>query len=94
MATLSQPATALGQPQHQGPSTPVGEAITHLGSTTLDDICNLLQCLGTAISKLTARVAENKEITKDVRSTVKNVSQQVNYIAGTLQKPNLLGSTQ
>ncbi|CEL52835.1 hypothetical protein RSOLAG1IB_11180 [Rhizoctonia solani AG-1 IB] len=87
MATPSQPTITPGQPQHQGFGTPFGEALAHLGSTTLDDICNLLHHLITSVSKLSTRVAETEEATKDVQATVENISQQVNIIAGKVDKP-------
>ncbi|CCO31296.1 hypothetical protein RSOLAG1IB_12489 [Rhizoctonia solani AG-1 IB] len=87
MAASSQPTTTLGQPQHQGLVSPFGETLTHLGSTTLDDVCDLLHQLITAVSELTTRVAETEEATKDFRTTVKNISQQVNVIAGKVDKP-------
>jgi hypothetical protein len=87
MATSSQLPSAPGQPQHQGLGTPFGETATHPGSTTLDEVHNLLQNLGAAISALTARVIKNEEVTKDVRTTVKNISQAVNDISGKINKP-------
>ncbi|CCO37975.1 hypothetical protein BN14_12136 [Rhizoctonia solani AG-1 IB] len=87
MATPSQPATTLGQPQHQGLLSPFGEAPTHPGSTTLDDLRNLLHRLITTISDLTTRVAETEEATKDVRVTVESISQQVDIIAGKVDEP-------
>ncbi|CCO31929.1 similar to pol polyprotein [Rhizoctonia solani AG-1 IB] len=87
MATPAQPATTLGQSQHQGLVSPFGETLTHLGSTTLDDVHNLLHRLITAVSELTTRVAETKEATKDVRTTVENISQQVDVIAGKVEAP-------
>ncbi|CCO37542.1 hypothetical protein RSOLAG1IB_12541 [Rhizoctonia solani AG-1 IB] len=87
MATPAQPTTTLGQPQHQGLVSPFGETPTHPGSTTLDDVCDLLHRLITAVSELTTRVAETEEATKDVRATVENVSQQVDIIAGKIDKP-------
>jgi hypothetical protein len=53
-------------------------------STTVRD---LLHWLITAISELTTRFAETKEATKDVRTTVENISQQVDIIAGKVDKP-------
>ncbi|CCO34953.1 hypothetical protein RSOLAG1IB_11798 [Rhizoctonia solani AG-1 IB] len=87
MATPSQPTTTLGQPQHQGLLSPFGEASTHPGSTTLDDVHDLLHRLITAVSKLTTRVAETEEATKDVRVTVESISQQVDIIAGKVDEP-------
>ncbi|CCO37620.1 similar to pol polyprotein [Rhizoctonia solani AG-1 IB] len=87
MAAPSQPTTTIGQPQHQGLVSPFGETLTHPGSTTLDDVRNLLHRLITAVSELTTRVAETKEATKDVRTTVENISQQVNVIAGKVDGP-------
>ncbi|CCO37086.1 Retrotransposon-derived protein PEG10 AltName: Full=Embryonal carcinoma differentiation-regulated protein [Rhizoctonia solani AG-1 IB] len=87
MATPSQLPTAPGQHQHQGLGTSFGEAPSHQGSMTLDDICDLLQHLGTAIAELTQRVAENEEARKDVRSTVENISQVVNSIAEKVNQP-------
>jgi hypothetical protein len=40
-----------------------------------------------AILELTARVAENEVITKNVRSTIKNISQAVNSISGKIPEP-------
>ncbi|CEL54435.1 hypothetical protein RSOLAG1IB_11682 [Rhizoctonia solani AG-1 IB] len=87
MATPSQLPSGPRQHLHQGLSAPFGETSTHPGSATLDEIRNLLQNLGTAISNLTARVAENEEVTKDVRTTVENISQTVNSISGKVNKP-------
>ncbi|CCO31286.1 hypothetical protein BN14_05325 [Rhizoctonia solani AG-1 IB] len=87
MATPSQPATTLGQPQHQGLLSPFGETPTHPGSTTLDDVHDLLHWLITAVLELTTRVAETEEATKDVHVTVKSISQQVNIIAGKVDEP-------
>ncbi|CCO37869.1 hypothetical protein BN14_12029 [Rhizoctonia solani AG-1 IB] len=87
MATPSQLPTAPGQHQHQGLVTPFGETPAHLGSTTLDDLCDLLQHLRTAISELTQRVAENEEATKDVQSTAKNISQAIDSIAEKIDQP-------
>ncbi|CCO36063.1 hypothetical protein BN14_10185 [Rhizoctonia solani AG-1 IB] len=87
MATPSQPTATLGQPQHQGLLSPFGETLTHPGSTTLDDVRKLLHRLITAVSDLTTRVAETEEATKDVRVTVESISQQVNIIAGKVDKP-------
>ncbi|CEL53179.1 hypothetical protein RSOLAG1IB_06142 [Rhizoctonia solani AG-1 IB] len=52
MATPGQPTITPGQPQHQGFGTPFGETLTHPGSTTLDDIHDLLHHLITSVSKL------------------------------------------
>jgi hypothetical protein len=87
MATLSQPTATPGQPQHQGLLSPFGEAPTHPGSTTLDEVRDLLHRLITAVSKLTTRVAETEEATKDVRVTVESISQQVDIIAGKVDEP-------
>ncbi|CAE6381244.1 unnamed protein product [Rhizoctonia solani] len=46
-----------------------------------------LHQLDKAITQLTLRVAENEEVTKDIRSTVENISQQVNNIAGKVDEP-------
>jgi methyl-accepting chemotaxis protein len=54
---------------------------------TLDEICNLLHLLGSAISDLNQRVSANEETTQEVRSMVENVSQQVNSIASKVNKP-------
>ncbi|CCO37398.1 hypothetical protein BN14_11554 [Rhizoctonia solani AG-1 IB] len=87
MATASQPTATPGQPQHQGLLSPFGEAPTHPGSTTLDEVRNLLHRLITAVSELTTRVAETEEATKDVRVTVESISQQVDIIAGKVDEP-------
>ncbi|CCO37539.1 Retrotransposable element Tf2 155 kDa protein type 2 [Rhizoctonia solani AG-1 IB] len=87
MATPSQLPTAPGQHQHQGLVSPFGEAPTHPGSTTLDDVRDLLHRLITAVSELTTRVAETEEATKDVRVTVESISQQVDIIAGKVDGP-------
>ncbi|CCO34925.1 similar to pol polyprotein [Rhizoctonia solani AG-1 IB] len=87
MATPSQSTAPTRQPQHQGFSTPFGETITHPGSTTLDDVRDLLNRLILSVSELSVRVAETEEATKDVRTTVKNISQQVNVIAGKVDGP-------
>ncbi|CCO36649.1 Retrotransposon-derived protein PEG10 AltName: Full=Embryonal carcinoma differentiation regulated protein [Rhizoctonia solani AG-1 IB] len=87
MATPSQPTATLGQSQHQGLLSPFGETPTHPGSTTLDDVRDLLHRLITAVSELTTRVAETEEATKDVRVMVKSISQQVDIIAGKVDKP-------
>ncbi|CEL54636.1 hypothetical protein RSOLAG1IB_11726 [Rhizoctonia solani AG-1 IB] len=87
MATPSQSTATLGQSQHQGLLSPFGEAPTHPGSTTLDDVRDLLHRLITAVSELTTRVAETEEATKDVRVTVESISQQVDIIAGKVDKP-------
>ncbi|CCO33823.1 Retrotransposon-derived protein PEG10 AltName: Full=Embryonal carcinoma differentiation-regulated protein [Rhizoctonia solani AG-1 IB] len=87
MATPAQPTTTLGQPQHQGLVSPFGEAPAHPGSTTLDDVRDLLHRLITAVSDLTTRVAETEEATKDVRVTVESISQQVDIIAGKVDEP-------
>ncbi|CEL55968.1 hypothetical protein RSOLAG1IB_01981 [Rhizoctonia solani AG-1 IB] len=54
---------------------------------TLDDVRDLLHRLITAVSELTTRVAETEEATKDVRTTVENISQQVDVIAGKVDGP-------
>ncbi|CCO33943.1 Retrotransposon-derived protein PEG10 AltName: Full=Embryonal carcinoma differentiation-regulated protein [Rhizoctonia solani AG-1 IB] len=87
MAAPTQPTTTLGQPQHQGLLSPFGETPTHPGSTTLDDVRDLLHRLITAVSDLTTRVAETEEATKDVRVTVESISQQVDIIAGKVDGP-------
>ncbi|CCO37904.1 Retrotransposon-derived protein PEG10 AltName: Full=Embryonal carcinoma differentiation-regulated protein [Rhizoctonia solani AG-1 IB] len=87
MAAPSQPTTTIGQPQHQGLGSPFGETLTHPGSTTLDDVRDLLHRLITAVSELTTRVTETEEATKDVRTTVENISQQVDVIAGKVDGP-------
>ncbi|CCO35545.1 Retrotransposon-derived protein PEG10 AltName: Full=Embryonal carcinoma differentiation-regulated protein [Rhizoctonia solani AG-1 IB] len=87
MATPSQPTATHGQPQHQGLLSPFGETPTHPGSTTLDDVRDLLHRLITAVSDLTTRVAETEEATKDVRVTVESISQQVDIIAGKVDGP-------
>ncbi|CCO37038.1 Retrotransposon-derived protein PEG10 AltName: Full=Embryonal carcinoma differentiation-regulated protein [Rhizoctonia solani AG-1 IB] len=87
MATPAQPTATLGQPQHQGLVTPFGETTAHPGSTTLDDVRDLLLRLITTVSDLSTRVLETEEATKDVRTTVKNISQQVDIIAGKVDGP-------
>ncbi|CCO37169.1 Retrotransposon-derived protein PEG10 AltName: Full=Embryonal carcinoma differentiation-regulated protein [Rhizoctonia solani AG-1 IB] len=87
MATPAQPTATLGQSQHQGLLSPFGETSTHPGSTTLDDVRDLLHRLITAVSDLTTRVAETEEATKDVRVTVESISQQVDIIAGKIDEP-------
>ncbi|CCO35763.1 hypothetical protein BN14_09883 [Rhizoctonia solani AG-1 IB] len=87
MATQGQPTASTGQPQHQGFGTPFGETLTHPGSTTLDDVRDLLHRLIASVSELSVRVAETEEATKDVRATVKNISQQVDIIAGKVDEP-------
>jgi hypothetical protein len=87
MATQGQPTAPTGQPQHQGFGTPFGEALTHPGSTTLDDVRDLLNWLILSVSKLLVRVAETEEATKDVCTTVENISQQVDVIAGKVDGP-------
>ncbi|CEL54606.1 hypothetical protein RSOLAG1IB_11694 [Rhizoctonia solani AG-1 IB] len=89
MATPSQPAVTSGQSQHQGFSAPFGEALAHPGSTTMDDLRDLLHRLISSISELSTRVAETEEATKDVRATVENISQQVDIIAGKVDKPRI-----
>ncbi|CEL53440.1 hypothetical protein RSOLAG1IB_11372 [Rhizoctonia solani AG-1 IB] len=87
MAAPSQPTTTLGQPQHQGLVSPFGETLTHPGSTALDEVCDLLHRLITAVSELTTRVTETEEATKDVCVTVESISQQVDIIAGKVDEP-------
>ncbi|CCO32583.1 Retrotransposon-derived protein PEG10 AltName: Full=Embryonal carcinoma differentiation regulated protein [Rhizoctonia solani AG-1 IB] len=87
MAAPSQPTTTLGQPQHQGLISPFGEALANPGSTTLDDIRDLLNRLILSVSELSVRVAETEEATKDVQTTVENISQQVDNIAGKINEP-------
>ncbi|CCO34820.1 Retrotransposon-derived protein PEG10 AltName: Full=Embryonal carcinoma differentiation-regulated protein [Rhizoctonia solani AG-1 IB] len=87
MATSSQLPTAPGQHQHQGLVSPFREAPTHPGSTTLDDVRDLLNRLILSVSELSVRVAETEEATKDVRTTVENISQQVDVIAGKVDEP-------
>jgi hypothetical protein len=53
----------------------------------LDEIRNLLHFFGDAISKLTQRISQNKEVTKEVRSMVENVSQQADNIANKVNEP-------
>ncbi|CEL62961.1 hypothetical protein RSOLAG1IB_12615 [Rhizoctonia solani AG-1 IB] len=53
----------------------------------MDDLCNLLHQLITSVLELSTRVAETEEAMKDVQATVKNISQQVNIIAGKVDKP-------
>ncbi|CEL53160.1 hypothetical protein RSOLAG1IB_11292 [Rhizoctonia solani AG-1 IB] len=90
MATQGQSTASTRQPQHQGLGTSFGEAFTHPRSTTLDDVCDLLNRLILSVSKLLVRVAKTKEATKDVRATVKNISQQVDNIAGKVNEPRTL----
>ncbi|CCO34613.1 Retrotransposon-derived protein PEG10 AltName: Full=Embryonal carcinoma differentiation-regulated protein [Rhizoctonia solani AG-1 IB] len=87
MATPGQPTAPTGQPQYQGFGTPIGEAITHPGSMPLDDVRDMLNQLILSVSELSVRVAETEEATKDVRTTVKNISQQVDVIAGKVDGP-------
>ncbi|CCO35940.1 Retrotransposon-derived protein PEG10 AltName: Full=Embryonal carcinoma differentiation-regulated protein [Rhizoctonia solani AG-1 IB] len=87
MAVPTQPTTTLGQPQHQGLISPFGEALANPGSTTLDDVRDLLNRLILSVSKLSVRVAETKEATKDVQTTVENISQQVDNIARKINEP-------
>ncbi|CCO32309.1 hypothetical protein RSOLAG1IB_10980 [Rhizoctonia solani AG-1 IB] len=86
IAPTSRPPSALGQHLNQGLPTPAG-TITHQGPATLDEICNLLHFFGDAISELTQRMSTNEEVTKDVRTTVKNISQQVDNISAKVNKP-------
>jgi hypothetical protein len=53
----------------------------------MDDLRNLLHRLISSVSELSTRVAETEEATKDVRATVENISQQVDIIAGKVDKP-------
>jgi methyl-accepting chemotaxis protein len=53
----------------------------------LDEIRDLLHLLGNAISDLNHRVSANEETTQEVRSMVKNVSQQVDSIANKVNEP-------
>ncbi|CEL63050.1 hypothetical protein RSOLAG1IB_12635 [Rhizoctonia solani AG-1 IB] len=87
MATQGQPTAPTGQSQHQGFSTPFGEALAHPGSTTMNDLRNLLHRLIASVSELSTRVAKTKEATKEVCATVKNISQQVDIIAGKVNEP-------
>ncbi|CEL54848.1 hypothetical protein RSOLAG1IB_11793 [Rhizoctonia solani AG-1 IB] len=86
MATPSRPTSASGQYLDQGLPTPAGTT-THQGPATLDEIRNLLHFFGDAISELTQRISQNEEVTKDVRTTVENISQQVDSIAAKVNKP-------
>jgi hypothetical protein len=47
----------------------------------------LLNRLILSVSELAVRVAETEEATKDVQTTVKNISQQVDHIAGKVNEP-------
>ncbi|CCO33571.1 Retrotransposon-derived protein PEG10 AltName: Full=Embryonal carcinoma differentiation-regulated protein [Rhizoctonia solani AG-1 IB] len=86
MATSSRPSSALGQHLDQGVPIPAGTTL-HQGPATLDEICNLLHFFGDAISELTQRISTNEEVTRDVRTTVENISQQVDNIAAKVNKP-------
>ncbi|CCO35455.1 hypothetical protein RSOLAG1IB_12278 [Rhizoctonia solani AG-1 IB] len=86
MATPSQPTSALGQHLDQGVPIPAGTT-PHQGPATLDEIRDLLHFFGDAISELTQRILQNEEVTKEVRTTVKNISQQVDNIAIKVNKP-------
>jgi hypothetical protein len=87
MATQGQSTAPSRQPQHQGFGAPFGETLTHPGSTTLDDVRDLLHRLISSVSELSIRVAETEEATKDVQATVENISQQVDIIAGKVDEP-------
>ncbi|CCO37973.1 hypothetical protein BN14_12134 [Rhizoctonia solani AG-1 IB] len=76
----------MGQHIDQGVPTPTGTT-SHPGPATLDEIRDLLHLLGNATSDLNHRVAANKETTQEVRTMVKNVSQQVDGIATKVNKP-------
>ncbi|CCO34540.1 Retrotransposon-derived protein PEG10 AltName: Full=Embryonal carcinoma differentiation regulated protein [Rhizoctonia solani AG-1 IB] len=86
MATPSRPASASGQYLDQGVPTPAGTT-AHQGPATLDEIRDLLHFFGDAISELTRRISQNEEVTKDVRTTVENISQQVDSIATKVNEP-------
>ncbi|CCO37516.1 Retrotransposon-derived protein PEG10 AltName: Full=Embryonal carcinoma differentiation-regulated protein [Rhizoctonia solani AG-1 IB] len=86
MATSSRPSSALGQHLDQGIPTPAGTT-THQGPATLDEIRDLLHFFGDAISELTRRISTNEEVTRDVRTTVENISQQVDNIAAKVNEP-------
>ncbi|CEL51471.1 hypothetical protein RSOLAG1IB_00006 [Rhizoctonia solani AG-1 IB] len=86
MASSSRPTSALGQHLDQGIPTPAG-APTHQGPATLDEIRDLLHFFGDAISELTRRISTNEEVTRDVRTTVENISQQVDNIATKVNEP-------
>ncbi|CCO34730.1 Retrotransposon-derived protein PEG10 AltName: Full=Embryonal carcinoma differentiation-regulated protein [Rhizoctonia solani AG-1 IB] len=86
MATPSRPASASGQHVDQGLPTPIGTT-THQGPATLDEIRDLLHFFGDAISKLNRRISTNEEVTRDVRTTVENISQQVDNIAVKINEP-------
>ncbi|CCO34837.1 Retrotransposon-derived protein PEG10 AltName: Full=Embryonal carcinoma differentiation regulated protein [Rhizoctonia solani AG-1 IB] len=86
MATPSRPTSALGQHLDQRIPTPAGTT-SHQGPATLDEIRDLLLFFGDAISELTRRISENEEVTKEVRTTVENISQQVDNIAIKVNEP-------
>ncbi|CCO37613.1 Retrotransposable element Tf2 155 kDa protein type 1 [Rhizoctonia solani AG-1 IB] len=86
MATPSQPTSAAGQHLDQGIPTPAGTT-AHQGPATLDEIRDLLHFFGDAISELTRRISQNEEVTRDVRTTVENISQQVDSIATKVNEP-------
>ncbi|CCO37460.1 Retrotransposon-derived protein PEG10 AltName: Full=Embryonal carcinoma differentiation-regulated protein [Rhizoctonia solani AG-1 IB] len=86
MATPSRPTSALGQHLDQGIPVTAGTP-PHQGPATLDEVRNLLLFFGDAISKLTRRMSQNEEVTKEVRTTVKNISQQVDNIAIKVNEP-------
>ncbi|CCO33464.1 hypothetical protein BN14_07542 [Rhizoctonia solani AG-1 IB] len=86
MAPTSRPSSALGQHINQGVPTPAGTSANQ-GPVTLDEIRDLLHLLGNAISDLNRRVSANEETTQEVRTMVKNVSQQVDGIANKINEP-------
>ncbi|CCO37651.1 Retrotransposon-derived protein PEG10 AltName: Full=Embryonal carcinoma differentiation-regulated protein [Rhizoctonia solani AG-1 IB] len=86
MATTSRPSSALGQHLDQGVPTPVGTS-SYQGPATLDEIRDILHLLGNAISDLNQRVSANEETTKEVRTMVENISQQVDGIATKVNEP-------
>ncbi|CCO30894.1 hypothetical protein RSOLAG1IB_11775 [Rhizoctonia solani AG-1 IB] len=86
MATSSRPSSALGQHLDQGIPKPTGTT-THQGPATLDEIRDLLHFFRDAISELTQRISTNEEVTKDVRTMVENISQQVDNIAAKVHEP-------
>ncbi|CCO36147.1 hypothetical protein BN14_10272 [Rhizoctonia solani AG-1 IB] len=86
MATSSRPSSALGQHLDQGIPIPAGTT-PHQGPATLDEIRDLLHFFGDAISELTRRISTNEEVTRDIRTTVENISQQVDNIAAKINEP-------
>ncbi|CCO37530.1 Retrotransposon-derived protein PEG10 AltName: Full=Embryonal carcinoma differentiation-regulated protein [Rhizoctonia solani AG-1 IB] len=86
MAPTSRPSSALGQHLDQGVPTPAG-ASTNQGPATLDEIRDLLHLLGNAISDLNHRVSANEETTREVRTMVENISQQVDNVASKVNEP-------